>query len=473
MSRSRLHELSEHGVSVWIDSLSREMLETGELARLVEEDAVVGVTSNPTIFQKALAEGDWYDEQLRKVAAQTDDTTELFLALAEEDVRDACDLLAPVWERTQGIDGRVSLEVDPTLAYDREATFAQATRFHAEVDRPNLYVKIPGTEPGLGAIEDSIAAANAINVTLIFGLDRYAAVVEAYIRGLERLVEAGGDPASVLSVASFFVSRVDTEADRRLEDVGRPDLKGKLAVANAKLAYQHWKEAFSGDRWASLAAAGARSQRCLWASTSTKNPAYRDVLYVEDLVGPDVVNTMPIETVRAFQDHGEVRDTLDEGVDEARALLDGAGGGGRRLRRRGRDTRARGRTEVRRLVRGAARGHRGQGARGRRPVGLTANPLEEGLGLRRKPDPCALVIFGASGDLTHRKLFPALYALAYRRLLPERFAVVGVARTEQTTEQFEREMREAVQRHGARPVQQSRLEPARRRAPLRRGRLRR
>jgi transaldolase len=230
--------------------------------------------------------------------------------------------MEPVWERTEGIDGWVSLEVDPTLAYDRDATFAQATRFHAEVARPNLYVKIPGTEPGLGAIEDSIAEARSINVTLIFGLERYAAVVEAYLRGLERLVEAGGDPGSVLSVASFFVSRVDTEADRRLDEVGRPDLKGKLAVANAKLAYRHWQEAFSGDRWAALASAGARPQRCLWASTSTKNPDYRDVLYVEELVGPDVVNTMPLETVRAFQDHGEVRDTLEQGVDEAEKLLD-------------------------------------------------------------------------------------------------------------------------------------------------------
>ena len=329
MARSRLHELSEHGVSVWIDSLSREMLETGELARLVEEDAVVGVTSNPTIFQKALSEGDWYDVQLREAAGESDDRNELFVALAQEDIRDACDLLLPIWERTSGIDGYVSLEVDPTLAYDRDATFEQAKRFHAEVDRRNLYVKIPGTEPGLGAIEDSIAEGRSINVTLIFGLERYAAVVEAYLRGLERLVEAGGDAGSALSVASFFVSRVDTEADRRLDEVGRPDLEGKLAIANAKLAYRHWQEAFSGDRWAALAAAGARPQRCLWASTSTKNPAYRDVLYVEELVGPETVNTMPAETIAAFQDHGEVRGaTLTEGVEEAHALLAELAGAG-------------------------------------------------------------------------------------------------------------------------------------------------
>ncbi len=321
--RSRLHELSAQGVSVWMDTLSREMLETGELARLMEEDAVVGVTSNPTIFQKALAEGTWYDDQLREASKHVQDPTELFLTLAQEDIRDACDLLAPVWERTGGVDGYVSLEVDPTLAYDRQASYDQAMRFHEEVDRKNLYVKIPGTQPGLGAIEDCIAEGRSINVTLIFSLQRYAEVVEAYLRGLERLVAAGGDPGSVISVASFFVSRVDTEADRRLDEVGRPDLKGRLAIANAKLAYEHWGKAFSGERWGPLEAKGARNQRCLWASTSTKNPDYRDVLYVEELIGPQVVNTMPLETVRAFQDHGVVRpNTLTEGLDDARALLD-------------------------------------------------------------------------------------------------------------------------------------------------------
>ena len=319
---SRLHELSAHGVSVWMDSLSREMLDTGELKRLMHEDVVVGVTSNPTIFEKALSTGDWYDEQLRAVLDTTDDTREVFFELAIEDIKRACDLLRPVWDRTGGIDGFVSLEVDPDLAYDRDATFEQVKEFSERVDRKNLYVKIPATEPGLGAIEDSIAAGRAINVTLIFSLERHAAVAEAYIRGLERLVEAGGDPTHVVSVASFFVSRVDTEADRRLEEVGREDLQGRLAVDNAKLAYQHYLETFSGSRWEALAAAGARPQRCLWASTSTKNPAYRDVLYVEELIGADVVNTMPLETVQAFQDHGEVRETLTEGVDEARALLD-------------------------------------------------------------------------------------------------------------------------------------------------------
>jgi transaldolase len=297
------------------------MLENGELARLIDEDAVVGVTSNPTIFEKALSTGDWYDEQLRAELEHSDDTREVFFALAVEDIKRACDLLRPVWERTDGVDGFVSLEVDPDLAYDRDATFEQARLLTGLVDRPNLFVKIPATVPGLGAIEDSIAEGRSINVTLIFSLERHAAVAEAYVRGLERLVAAGGDPTHVGSVASFFVSRVDTEADRRLAEIGREDLEGRLAVDNAKLAYQHYLDVFSGSRWDALAAAGARPQRCLWASTSTKNPAYRDVLYVEELIGPATVNTMPLETISAFQDHGVCRETITEGVAEAHALL--------------------------------------------------------------------------------------------------------------------------------------------------------
>jgi transaldolase len=321
VARSRLHELSEHGVSVWVDSLSREMLETGELKRLIHDDAVVGVTSNPTIFEKALSTGDWYDAQLRAELERSDDAKEVFFALAVEDIKRACDLLHPVWERTDGVDGFVSIEVDPDLAYERDATFEQAKELHERVERPNVYVKIPATAPGVGAIEDSIAEGRSINVTLIFSLTRHAEVAVAYLRGLERLVAAGGDPSGVISVASFFVSRVDTEADRRLAEIGREDLQGRLAVDNAKLAYQHYLEVFSDERWEALAARGARPQRCLWASTSTKNPAYRDVLYVEELIGRDTVNTMPFETIAAFQEHGLCRETLTEGVDEARALL--------------------------------------------------------------------------------------------------------------------------------------------------------
>ncbi|HET9675333.1 MAG TPA: transaldolase [Gaiellaceae bacterium] len=323
MAKSRLHELSEHGQSVWIDSLSRQWLRDGTLDKLIEEDAVVGVTSNPTIFQKALSGGDWYDDQLRELVGQEDDLREIFWHLAVADVTEACDRFRPIWDEGKGQDGYVSLEVDPDLAYERDTTVEQAMRLHESVDRPNLFVKIPATEPGLGAIEESIARGKSINVTLIFSLARYEAVAEAYIRGLERLVESGGDPSVVASVASFFVSRVDTEADRRLDEVGRPDLKGKLAIANAKLAYERYGAIFSGARWEALAAKGATKQRCLWASTSTKNPEYRDVMYVEELIGPETVNTMPLETIRAFQHHGEIRgDTILEGLDEAHALLE-------------------------------------------------------------------------------------------------------------------------------------------------------
>ena len=321
MAESRLHELSELGQSVWIDSLSREWLETGELARMKEEDAVVGVTSNPTIFQKAMAEGDWYDEQLRELLNGETDLKEVFLQLAVRDIEDACDLLRPVWDETDGLDGYVSIEVDPNFAHDTAATIEEATRFHEWIDRPNLYVKIPGTAEGLPAIEEMIARGRNINVTLIFSLRRYEEVVEAYIRGLELLVETGGDPSTVASVASFFVSRVDTEADRRLDAIGKQELKGKLAIANAKLAYQRYEEIFSGARWQALASQGATTQRCLWASTSTKNPEYRDVMYVEELIGPETVNTMPKETIEAFQDHGRVALTLEQGLDEARKLF--------------------------------------------------------------------------------------------------------------------------------------------------------
>ncbi len=323
MAGSRLHQLSELGQSVWSDVLSRDMLRSGELERLIAEDAVVGVTSNPTIFQKALAAGDAYDEQLRDELADERDPKELFVRLAGKDVGDACDLLRGVWDRGRGLRGNVSIEVDPTLAYDTEATIAEAQRLHEEIDRPNLYVKIPATAEGLPAIEEMIARGRSINVTLIFSLQRYAEVAEAYLRGLERLVEGGGDPTAIASVASFFVSRVDTEADRRLEELGgHDDLKGKLAVANAKLAYRRFEEIFAGERWERLAAAGATPQWCLWASTSTKNPDYRDVLYVEELIGPGTVNTMPLETIAAFQDHGEVALTLEEGIDEAERVLE-------------------------------------------------------------------------------------------------------------------------------------------------------
>ena len=320
MAKSRLHELTARGQSIWFDTLSRDLVHSGELKRMMKDDAVTGVTSNPTIFQKALASGSAYDEDMKKLLAETDDPEQIFFSLALQDIRDACDVLKPAYDASGGIDGYVSMEVLPGLAYDTEGTFAQAQWISKEVERPNLYVKIPATMAGLPAIEDSIAHGTSINITLIFSLERYKAVVEAYLRGLERLVAGGGDPSRVASVASFFVSRVDTEADKRLE--GHPELQGKLAVANAKLAYQHYLETFSGPRWDYLEGKGATKQRCLWASTSTKNPAYNDVMYVEELIGPETVNTMPLETIEAFQDHGKVPgDTVLEGIDEARDLF--------------------------------------------------------------------------------------------------------------------------------------------------------
>jgi transaldolase len=315
---SRLHQLSALGQSVWIDYLSRDLIESGALARAADEDAVVGVTSNPTIFANALAGGEAYDEQ---IAASSADAKSVFLELAMRDVTAACDLLRPIWERTEAGDGYVSIEVDPNLADDTAATIAQATHFHQAIDRPNLLVKIPATDAGVPAIEEMTARGYAINVTLIFSLTRHCQVAEAYLRGLERLVTSGGDPSLVHSVASFFVSRVDTETDRRLAETGRDDLKGRLGIANAKLAYQQYKALFHGERWDDLAARGATAQRCLWASTSVKDPSLRDTLYVEELIGPQTISTMPEETIRAFQDHGRVKRRLESDLDEAQYLF--------------------------------------------------------------------------------------------------------------------------------------------------------
>jgi len=323
MATTPLEQLAEHGQSVWIDFLSREFVEKGDLQGLIGQ-GVRGVTSNPTIFQSAIADGDDYDEQLREILQDEREPKEVFLQLAVRDIQGACDLFKPVHEEGSGTrDGWVSLEVDPNLAHDTRGTIEEAKRLRDLVDRPNLFVKIPATKEGLPAIEESIAAEIPINVTLIFSLERHREVAEAYLRGLERLIENGGDPTKVASVASFFVSRVDTEADKRLDEIGGHDeLKGKLAVANAKLAYQTYQEVFSGERWEALEAKGATSQRCLWASTSTKNPDYPDTIYVEELVGRETVNTMPRELIEAVLDHGKIRDTLEEDVDGARKVLE-------------------------------------------------------------------------------------------------------------------------------------------------------
>jgi transaldolase len=326
-----LERLSALGQSVWVDFLSRDSIHGGHLQELIDENSVVGATSNPSIFEKAMGAGNAYDEQIHELIDQDPtrpvDVEQTFWTLAEQDIRDACDLFRPVWDGGSGRDGYVSLEVDPRLAYDTLRTFREAMRIHESVDRPNLMVKIPATKPGLAAIEDAVSKGRSINVTLIFSLRRYAEVAESYIRGIERLVAEGGDPRKVASVASFFVSRIDTEADRRLEELNPAhpapkDLQGKLAIANAKLAYAHYLETFSGPRWDYLVGKGATPQRVLWASTSVKNPAYPDTLYVEELIGPDTVNTMPEETIMAYQDHGEPEPRLQGDLDEAKAVLE-------------------------------------------------------------------------------------------------------------------------------------------------------
>ena len=325
----RLAKMRELGQAPWVDEISREDIKHGGLKQTIDE-GIVGVTSNPAIFQKAIAGSDLYDEQLHELAQKEDDPKEIFWEIARQDIQDACDIFMPVHEETGGQDGFVSLEVQPDIAYDTEATVDEAVRLHEMVDRPNLFVKIPATLPGLVAIEEMISRGKSINVTLIFSLERYREVARAYTRGLQRLVENGGDPSGVHSVASFFVSRIDSEADRQLEELGAVEYKGKLAIANARLAYQIYKQVFGGARWSKLAERGANTQRLLWASTSTKNPDYPDTLYVDDLVGPETVNTMPKKTIEAVMDHGDIRPTLEEGVEEARQLL-------RRLREAGLD----------------------------------------------------------------------------------------------------------------------------------------
>jgi transaldolase len=320
---TRLHDLyREQGQSPWIDNLKREYLVAGELQRLVT-DGIRGVTSNPTIFQKAIAGSSDYDEQFGALVAHKS-VEAAYWDLVIDDVTHALGVLRPVYDESGGTDGFVSLEVAPALAHDTDATIASARDLHERVALPNLMVKIPATIDGVPAIQQMISEGRNINVTLIFSLDRHAEVIDAYLSGLETLAAAGGDLGRVHSVASFFVSRVDTEVDRRLDAIGSPaakELRGKAAVAQAKLAYELFTSRFSGPRWEALAAKGAHPQRPLWASTSTKNPAYPDLLYVDSLIGTDTVNTMPDATVAAFEDHGPVARTVDQHLDVARSEL--------------------------------------------------------------------------------------------------------------------------------------------------------
>jgi transaldolase len=305
-----LAALSAAGVSVWLDDLSRQRLQSGNLQQLIDTRSVVGVTTNPSIFQKALAEGDAYDGQVAELAERGADVDATIRTVTTDDVRNACDVLTREWEASDGVDGRVSIEVDPRLAHDTEKTVKQAIELWKIVDRPNLFIKIPATKAGLPAISATLAEGISVNVTLIFSVERHRAVIDAYLDGLEKAKQAGHDLSKIHSVASFFVSRVDTEIDKRLEKIGSDDakaLRGKAGVANARLAYAAYQEAFvGGDRFARLEADGARVQRPLWASTGVKNPDYSDTLYVTELVAPNTVNTMPEKTIDAVADHGEV-----------------------------------------------------------------------------------------------------------------------------------------------------------------------
>ena len=320
-----LAQLSAAGVSVWLDDISRERLTTGNLAGLIRDRHVVGVTSNPTIFAHALASGSAYDGQLADLEVREVGLEEASRAITTYDIRWACDVLRPVYDATDGVDGRVSLEVDPRIARDTAKTIAEARALWWQVDRPNLFIKIPATEQGLPAITQCLSEGISINVTLIFSLERYGQVMDAFFAGLEQAGQAGHDLATIASVASFFVSRMDTEVDKRLDKLGTPEaatLRGKAAIANARLAYELYEERFATPRWEALRQAGARPQRPLWASTSTKDPAYPDTMYVEELVAPGTVNTMPEATLHAMADHGKVPgDTGSSGYDQARQVF--------------------------------------------------------------------------------------------------------------------------------------------------------
>jgi transaldolase len=321
-----LRALSAAGVAVWLDDMSRERLRTGNLTDLVAEKSVVGVTTNPTIFANALEKGHSYDEQAADLALRGVTVEEAVRMITTADVRWGCDVLRDTYERTQHLDGRVSIEVDPRLAHDTDKTVAEARALWWLVDRPNLFIKIPATAEGLPAITRTLGEGISVNVTLIFSLERYGEVMDAFLAGLELARQNGHDVSQLASVASFFVSRVDTEADKRLDKIGTPEaaeLRGKAAIANARLAYQRYEEVFGGERWQALADAGARPQRPLWASTGVKDPAYADTRYVVDLIAPGIVNTMPEATLDAVADHGEVTsDSVTGHYADARKVLD-------------------------------------------------------------------------------------------------------------------------------------------------------
>ncbi|PNV82557.1 MAG: transaldolase [Desulfobacteraceae bacterium] len=317
---TKLHELTELGQSVWLDYISRSLMASGKLQELVDQ-GLRGVTSNPSIFEKAIAGSDDYDEDLNRLVRDGRSVAEIYENLAMSDIRRAADVLRPVYEKSGGADGYVSLEVNPALAHDTGATIAEARRLFASLERPNVLIKVPATPAGIPAIETLIGEGVNVNVTLIFSLEQYEAVATAYIAGLEKLALAGGDVGRVASVASFFISRVDTAVDKALEEIGNTEIQGKIAIDNAKISFSRFREIFSSERWKKLATESARVQRPLWASTSSKNPAYPDTLYVDNLIGPDTVNTLPPATLDDFLDHGIVAATVETDVDGARIRM--------------------------------------------------------------------------------------------------------------------------------------------------------
>ncbi len=321
MATNRVKQIHSFGQSIWLDFINREIIKSGELKKLIDEDGVRGVTSNPAIFEKAITSSSDYDADIAELAKTTTDNEELFFGLAVKDIQSATDLFKGVYEESKHVDGYVSLEVSPFLALKEKETAEQAEKLWKAVDRKNVMIKIPGTKPGLGAIRSSIAKGININVTLLFGLPRYEEVTEAYISGLEDHLAAGHSIGHISSVASFFLSRIDVLVDPLLDEKGAPELKGEVAIASAKKAYEIYKRVFSGPRWEKLAAQGAQPQRLLWASTSSKNPAFKDTKYVEALIGPDTVDTVPLETIEAFRDHGIAENTLEQGLAEATATL--------------------------------------------------------------------------------------------------------------------------------------------------------
>lgn len=317
---NNVKQIHSFGQSIWLDFIDRAILNNGKLQSLIDVDGVRGVTSNPAIFEKAITSSSDYDADIRTLSDGSKSTEEVFFGLAIKDIQAAADMFKSVYEE-DGIDGYVSLEVSPFLALDTEGTFEQAKKLWKQVDRKNVMIKIPGTQPGLSAIRQSIAQGININVTLLFGLERYRAVAEAYIAGLEDHLAAGHDISHISSVASFFLSRIDVIVDPLLDEKGLGELKGEVAIASAKKAYEIYKEVFSGERWEKLSAKGAKPQRLLWASTSSKNPAFKDTKYVEALIGPDTVDTVPLETIEAFRDHGIAANTLEQGLDQATEIL--------------------------------------------------------------------------------------------------------------------------------------------------------